>query len=415
MITIKYKTDCCGCGACVQICPKQCIDMQEDEEGFYYPNISLDVCINCGRCERVCPVINQEKERKPFYVYAAKCEDEIRKNSYSGGVFPLLSKQIIDEGGIVFGARFDENWNVVHDYADSLEKIAAFGGSKYVQSQIGDSYQKVESFLRCGYKVLFSGTPCQVAGLKRYLQKEYENLLTVDIICHGVPSPLVWKRYLEELLLQFNKAHPNISETEGVTLQCIDNIEFRNKKNGWKKYCFVCDILCVDKTEKTKISYSIPFDKNVYMRGFLNDLYLRPSCYQCPSKSLRSGSDITLGDYWGIHYLSPAFDDDLGVSCVLVNTKIGEKILENMNGKLDKFPSEYSMIVKYNPSVVISARKPIKRSKYFNDFSRKGMVKATTSFLRPTFGYILRRSGIWICDVCGIGNYLRLIKQNIIK
>ncbi|MFR5683711.1 MAG: hypothetical protein ACLUD1_06575 [Clostridia bacterium] len=132
-------------------------------------------------------------------------------------------------------------------------------------------------------------------SLKIICKKKYENLLS-RIICHGVLSPQgleeIWKNYC-----QFNKAHPNISETEGVTLQCIDNIEFRNKKNGWKKYCFVCDILCVDKTEKTKISYSIPFDKNVYMRGFLNDLYLRPSCYQCPSKSLRSGSDITPGDY----------------------------------------------------------------------------------------------------------------------
>ncbi|MCS2450406.1 Coenzyme F420 hydrogenase/dehydrogenase, beta subunit C-terminal domain [Bacteroides thetaiotaomicron] len=176
--------------------------MHEDEEGFLYPLIDMSFCIECGLCENVCPVINQSEVCSPLKVYAAKNPNEqIRLSSSSGGIFTMLAEQILKENGIVFGARFDEKWEVEHDYADTLDGIAAFRGSKYVQSRIGDSYQRVEDFLRKGRKVLFSGTPCQVAGLKRFLHnKEYDNLLTVDVICHGVPSPLIWRKYLEETI-----------------------------------------------------------------------------------------------------------------------------------------------------------------------------------------------------------------------
>ena len=180
MIDKKEKNNCCGCGACVQICPKQCISMAADNEGFLYPQVNSAICIDCGLCEKVCPVINQSAPREPLVVYAAKNNNEdIRLKSSSGGIFTLLAEKVIEEGGVVFGAKFDADWNVIHDYTETIEGLAAFRGSKYVQSIIDDNFKTAKQFLNNGRKVLFSGTPCQIAGLKKYLRKEYDNLLVV--------------------------------------------------------------------------------------------------------------------------------------------------------------------------------------------------------------------------------------------
>lgn len=200
MIRIDRPTDCCGCEACAQRCPKQCIAMHADAEGFLYPRINTAACIDCGLCEQVCPVLRPAAPRTPTAVYAAKNPDErIRMESSSGGVFTLLAERTIRAGGVVFGARFDEAWEVVHDSTETIEGLAAFRGSKYVQSRIGTSFARAEEFLKQGRQVLFTGTPCQIAGLNRFLRRSYDNLLTVDVVCHGVPSPLVWRRYLDEI------------------------------------------------------------------------------------------------------------------------------------------------------------------------------------------------------------------------
>ena len=199
MIKILDKKDCCGCNACVQKCPKHCITMKEDKEGFLYPNVDENVCIDCHICEKVCPVLNQNMERMPLNVYVGKNpNEEIRIKSSSGGLFTMLAEQVIDDIGVVFGATFNEKWTVVHDYVETKEGLAKFRGSKYVQSNIGNSFKKAMDFLNEGRKVLFSGTPCQIAGLKNYLRKDYDNLITVDFICHGVPSPGVFRTYLQE-------------------------------------------------------------------------------------------------------------------------------------------------------------------------------------------------------------------------
>ena len=201
MIHIESKELCCGCNACFQVCPKHCISMNEDKEGFLYPCVDVNICIDCHLCEKVCPVINQKEHHTPVGVYAAKNKDEeARMKSSSGGVFILLAEKILSEKGVVFGARFDQNWEVVHDFAEDLKGVVEFQGSKYVQSRVGDSYKNAEEFLKQGKRVLFTGTPCQVAGLRLFLRKEYENLLTVDFVCHGVPSPKVWRMYLKEIL-----------------------------------------------------------------------------------------------------------------------------------------------------------------------------------------------------------------------
>ena len=194
MIEIRNKRDCCGCNACVQKCPQQCIGQSEDAEGFIYPQVDKARCVGCGLCEKVCPVINQNPKSKPLKVMAGRNgNEEIRMVSSSGGAFTLLAGEIIGRGGVVFGARFDENWNVVHSYTECTDGLAAFRGSKYVQSRIGETFSQAEKFLKQGREVLFTGTPCQIAGLRRFLGKEYDNLLAMDIVCHGVPSPGVWK------------------------------------------------------------------------------------------------------------------------------------------------------------------------------------------------------------------------------
>lgn len=189
MIHIEDKSRCCGCAACMQRCPKLCITMSEDEEGFLYPKVDVSLCIDCGLCEKTCPVINQDEPHEPFAVYAAKNKDEkTRRESSSGGIFTMLAEQTIKSGGVVFGAKFNEQWEVEHGGVETIDDLAALRGSKYLQSRIGETYQEAERFLKEGREVLFSGTPCQIAGLKKYLRKDYPALLTVDVICHGAPS-----------------------------------------------------------------------------------------------------------------------------------------------------------------------------------------------------------------------------------
>lgn len=336
MIDIKEKKDCCGCGACVQRCPKSCISMREDNEGFLYPEVNKEICIDCGLCEKVCPVINQSEERKPMAVYAAKHKDErIRLASSSGGVFTAIAESVIDEGGVVFGARFDKNWSVIHGYTETKEGLAAFRGSKYVQSRIGESYKDTEAFLKTGRKVLFSGTPCQIAGLKRFLRKEYDNLLTVDFICHGVPSPGVWREYLkEETARQCGGKNSVLSHPKDKLGDVrIENISFRDKRLGWKKFSFALTLSTTNGSgAKNTVLLSEPLNKNIFLRGFLADLYLRPSCHACPAKKFKSGSDVTIGDFWGVQNVMPEIDDNLGCSIVYMNNR--NKYINNLKDKI---------------------------------------------------------------------------------
>lgn len=337
MIDIKDKKDCCGCSACVQKCPKQCISMKEDNEGFLYPTVYKENCIDCGLCEKVCPVINQNAPRKPLRVYTAKNRDqEIRMQSSSGGIFTLFAEKIIQEGGVVFGAKFNEHWEVVHAWTDTIEGIAAFRGSKYVQSYIGSTFREVETFLKNGRKVLFSGTPCQVVGLKRYLCKEYENLLTIDFVCHGVPSPGIFRWYLMEELqkvahksdkkyyfpLQSISSIPYADTFAKELGYNIEGICFRDKKIGWEKYSFTLNLSkTLIEGEKKTLSFSTSRYKNPFLKGFQLDLYLRPSCHHCPSKKFNSSSDITIGDFWRINEYMPEENDHKGHSLVFIHNQ----------------------------------------------------------------------------------------------
>ena len=307
MLKIIDKSECCGCSACVQVCPKKCVDFIADDTGFSYPNVNTDVCINCGLCEKVCPVINKSDVNKPLAVYASKCHDDnIRVQSSSGGIFTIIAKYIIDYGGVVFGARYTEEYDVEHCYVDKEEDLSFLRGSKYVQSNIGNTYIQAKEFLDSSRLVLYSGTACQIAGLKKFLRKDYNNLLTIDVVCHGVPSPLVWQLYL-------NKVTKSDLKRDGEFI--IDGINLRSKSTGWRNYS--CEI----KLKSNQCTFSIEdkHDQNLYMRLFLSNLILRPSCFNCPAKAGRAYSDITLGDFWGVEHTEADFDDDKGVSVVLLN------------------------------------------------------------------------------------------------
>ena len=379
MIDIKNKQDCCGCSACVQRCPKQCIMMAEDNEGFLYPQVDTSKCVDCHLCEKVCPVINQDEARTPLKVYAAKnSDDDIRLKSSSGGIFTLLAEQTIKGGGVVFGACWDKDWNVKHDYIDNISDLQRFRSSKYLQSVIGDNYLKAEQFLKTGRKVMFTGTPCQIAGLKHFLRKEYDNLLAVEIICHSVPSPGVWQQYLTTRLhtLKWNKSD-------------IRNISFRDKKTGWKTYSFVIE-------NNDGNSFSELSNKNAFMRGFLADLYTRPSCHACPAKQLRSGSDLTLGDFWGIESLMREIDDDKGVSAIIVNSDKGKQVLHNINVEL--YEVQYDELTTRNPALVKSFPITPKRIEFFKEdgstFEEKVKRLAKKPFSMKTLAYRIVRKVI---------------------
>lgn len=376
MITITDKSQCCGCSACAQRCPRQCISMQMDNEGFLYPQVDISKCVDCHLCEKVCPVINKYDTRTPLNVYAAKnSDDEVRHQSSSGGIFTLLAEQTIKDGGVVFGVCWDKDWNVKHDYAECIDDLAKFRSSKYLQSVIGDSYLKAEQFLKTGRKVMFTGTPCQIAGLKHFLRKEYDNLLVVEVICHSVPSPGVWQQYLTTRLntLKWNKSD-------------IRNISFRDKKTGWKTYSFVIE-------NKDGNSFTELSNKNAFMRGFLADLYTRPSCHACPAKHLKSGSDITLGDFWGIESLMPEIDDDKGVSAIIVNSDKGKQVLHDINVVLHEV--QYDDLTTRNPALVKSFPKTPKRTEFFKEdglsFEEKVKRLAKKPFSIKTLAYHIVR------------------------
>lgn len=340
--------------------------MAEDNEGFRYPKVDLELCIDCSLCEKVCPVIHQgdEPAAQPA-CYAAKNKNEtIRCESSSGGVFTLLAEQVIREGGVVFGARFDTNWEVMHDYVDTMEGLAAFRGSKYLQSRIGNSFLQAREFLKAGRQVLFSASPCQIAGLKLFLRKEYTNLLAVDFVCHGVPSPKVWRLYKQELLDLVEQKN-SVSATPKPHFL---DIRFRDKTEGWKKFSFAATIRVAD---QNTVSQRELLHDNLYMRGFLRDLYLRPSCHACPSKSFKSGSDLTIADFWGIQNHLPEFDDDRGASLVMITSEKGQQAYAALGETQEVTPVSYEIAYAGNPSIALSCKPHPNRAKFFQKLEQK--------------------------------------------
>lgn len=319
-IHITDKHDCCGCGACLTICPHQCISFNTDWEGSWYPYVDSTNCNNCGACARVCPILN--KENIPFdlpvlYYAAYTNNDEIRYDSSSGGLFYTLAQYVIEKGGIVFGARFD-GVNVIHDYTDSLEGINAFMGSKYVQSDTRECYKQAKDFLEQGRYVLFSGTLCHLAALRAVLRKNYEQLIQVEILCHGVPSPKIWKSYLKY-------------QTRALDVDTIEQIKFRAKDHGWNSYDFF-KMQYESRGEKKTVLQNT--SENLYFTSYFDNWIMRPSCYSCTFRKVDSLSDFTIGDHW--EYRKTAMDifDNKGLSSLVVRTPKAHAILNELQRKL---------------------------------------------------------------------------------
>lgn len=342
---------CCGCTACYAICPKGAITMQEDSEGFKYPAIDKSKCIDCGLCCKVCPLDKKlENVIAPAASFACTAKYEnFAKQSSSGGVFAILANMYIKEQAVIYGAAFDDNLNVCHIRADKKDELKSLYTSKYVQSDMGNAFRQVKGDLDNGKKVLFAGTPCQVAGLKSYLQKDYLNLLSVDFICHGVPSPLVWQRYIIAMEKKLNNK--------------ITEISFRDKKDGWKNYYFKLS------TANGDVFYE-KHGENIYMKGFLKDLYLRPSCYDCKFKTLHRASDITLADFWGIEKIIPEINVEKGVSLCWASSEKGDTILDKALKQTIYEQVDLNEAIKHNPSAITSVKRHKNRNKFFEDISK---------------------------------------------
>lgn len=387
MIHITDKKNCCGCSACVQRCPKQCIRLEEDTEGFLYPQVDEETCIKCGLCEKVCPILNQADKLSVLEVLAVKNpDDEERMNSSSGGVFLPLAREVINQGGVVFGAVYDESWEVHHVYAEKIEDVYPMMGSKYLQSKIGNSFKDAERFLKQGREVLFVGSPCQIAGLRTYLRsKQYPNLLAVDFLCHGVPSPGVWRRYLAETYGGYDaKEQSRLQATAGknsVLLSSLNatspigDIKFRDKReSGWKKFRFVVRQKSASKADQNTVLSSDIHYMNPFMQGFLSDIYLRPSCYACKCKNGVNHSDMTIADFWGINQSAPEFDDDKGVGLVLLNTEKGEGYFSRL--PMDMMPSNLEKAHYYNGGFNEHTKAHPKRDQFFFLIENGKSIKA---------------------------------------
>ena len=380
--------------------------MQSDEEGFYYPSVNIDKCVDCGLCNNVCPMLNQNQAHSPIISLAYKNPNEItRLKSSSGGLFIELANCVIEQHGVVFGVTYDADWMPVHSYADDKEGIKTFMGSKYVQSRIRNSYADAKRFLREGRMVLFSGTPCQIAGLKTFLRKEYDNLITIEIMCHGVPSPGIWKDYIKKIC-------PNCIDGQNTVLPSlndmplIDGISFRDKSNGWSKYGFVVYGKSTSKADQNSVLLSKHIiikqwsKENPYMQAFLSNVILRPACFNCQHKSGKSGADFSIGDFWSVDSYKPEMNDDKGVTLAYVLSQKGKEFLRKTGICYEELP----LGVEYNSAFKISAREKYPRGKFWEQYKKQGI-----SCIGPI--YQSTKPGFWKRMYIRITNRLPFLKH----
>lgn len=351
------KAECTGCGACVSICPKGAIAMRPDEEGFLYPVVDGGLCVSCDLCEKRCPVGKEHPEHEIRMLGAQHTDACVRQISSSGGVFTALARGMIARGGVVFGAAFDDALHLEHIGAIDETELSGMRGSKYVQSDAADAIANAASLLSRGIPVLFSGTPCQIDGLLAKVGKrEREHLLTVDFVCHGVPSPGVFASYIKEIEQKHGRR--------------VTAYSFRDKRLGWKNFSAVATL--EDGTELCGTQVDEPF-----LYGFLQNLYLRPSCAQCSElRGRRHRADITIADLWGAQDLFPEKDDDTGLSLLLVNSQKGSDALKAAQAQLATFAVDTGKMLRYNPSIEVPAVMHKKRSAFFKLYRSKGFDSA---------------------------------------
>lgn len=353
------KEQCTGCGACNNACPIECINMVQDEEGFLYPEIDIKRCTNCGICESSCPILNRPKNynRDVPKVYAAwSLNEKTRYESSSGGIFTELAGLIINRGGYVSGALCNESNMVEHCVINSIDYLPKLRQSKYVQSKVGRTYTTIKILLDKGETVMFVGTPCQNGGLLGFLNKRYDNLLLCDLVCHGVNSPMIYSRYFNELEEEYKSK--------------IKTINFRDKRNGWKD--FGTCVMFENGREYYSSSKTEPF-----YRGFMKNLYLRPSCYNCQYKSFPRFSNLTFADFWGITPDNASDDIYMGVSLIMSHSQKGDKYFESLNGEIVKKSKTLEEALLHNPCIVKSSYvQNEKRDNFFKSLISEKKLKS---------------------------------------
>ncbi len=389
MINIKKKEDCTGCTACKSVCPHEAISMMEDTEGFLYPQVNRDACLNCGLCDSVCPLPKRDKQEYKCnslnaYVAHYSSDDRIWYNSSSGGVFTAITDFVFENKGVVYGAAYNKKWEVIHASAKTKDEAIRFRGSKYVQSRLNDTFKDIKSNLLSGQLVLFSGTPCQVAGLRSFLKKDYENLITVDLLCHCVPSPRLFRDYINYIQTKYKKS--------------ISKINMKDKTLGWDKFqtprIYFDDGSSIFNVKSTRLWETI----------FYSHIAVRPSCYHCRFSNLNRVGDITIGDYWGVEKYHPEFFVSNGASIMLINSVKGQDLFSEI--------SQYLKCEKTDPikalpkSLVYSVTPHPMREQFWNDYE-------TTDFYHICKSYF--GLGILNCIRKGVRNTFGLMSFLIRK
>ena len=370
---IAGKRSCTGCGACVCVCPVGCIQMVENKEGFFYPVIDHTQCIGCKKCYKVCPNEPEDDEDVVAVLAGYSHNRDIRLTSSSGGVFTHLAEEVLKRNGVVFGVAMQKSQAVVCA-VENIEEIPKLRGSKYVQSRVGNAYGQVEKYLKEGRLVLFSGTPCQIAGLYRVLKKEYMRLITVDFVCHGISSPQVLEKYLKE-------------RGNGKR---ISEIVFRDKTEGWNKFSMKL------KWEDHTVSRE-SMEEDLYLQSFLKNLNLRSSCFSCKFRKIHRRSDITLGDLWGANEVVNGWTEDLGYSLILIQSKKGKELLESIKEKIVAVPVELSQVMLHNASLTTSPWDEYSRDLFFENLKKYDLQRCISK--AETNG-IKKKAGRKIWKIC---------------
>lgn len=389
------ETECCGCTACEQICHHGALKMVVNTEGFIYPLKDEDKCINCGLCEKVCPYNKlKEKKKETSKVYAGYAKSvEERKKSSSGALFYIIAKQVIEQGGIVYGAILDNEMQVHHVSAESVEELQLLRGSKYVQSKLNNTYKEIKNHLKSGRLVYFTGVGCQVAGLKSFLIKDYSNLLTSDLICHGCPNQKLFDAHISYLEKKYHGK--------------VENYQFRD--NALWGGCESVTIVTDSQTRKT---YRMPsYSLSPYLYSFMQAMTYRMSCYECPFASVPRQGDITLGDFWGVNKFVSGLQTMNGVSLILANTTKGKEVIESLGQELIIEESDIKAAAAENKNLITHTIMPKIRKNIFKEIQEKGYPQIAKTIFRPSAYYYYKQKVFYnIIDIIGWKNYKKIRK-----